>query len=119
MKCRPSRKRQRRSFATVADASGSDGAMSLLVDRQVVRRDAEDQDTDGRLVERAVGGLAAAVVPRPVLLLVAGTQEHVPHPLVILLPHLAAVLVERVGGVVLPVPVVRLALAAAALHVLD
>src|SRR5262245_17505624 len=66
---------------------------SLLVDRQVVGRDAQDEDGDGGLVRRAVGGLAAGVVPFATRTLVAGTQERVAHPLVILLPHLAADLV--------------------------
>src|SRR5262249_59164497 len=91
-------------------------ATSLLVDRQVVGRHREEEQGDGGLVARAVGGLAAAVVPlaaRPL-----PRQEGALHPLVVLLPHLPADLVEGVAGVVVAVPVV-LAVVADPGHELD
>src|SRR5688572_9806185 len=79
---------------------------SLLVDREVVRGHTEDQHRDGGLVGGAVSGLAAGVVPLAGRALVAGSQQLVAHPLVVLLPQLAADLVHRVAGVVVAVPVV-------------
>ena len=92
-------------------AQGRENALLLLVDRQVVGRDAEDEDGDGGLVGGAVGGFAARVVPLAAFALVAGREQEVAHLLVVLLPHLAADLVQRVGRVVMAVPVVAAVLA--------
>src|SRR5580692_4606055 len=69
---------------------------------------AENQHGDGGLISGAISSFSSAIVPFTAGLLITHGKQPVSHPLVVLLPHLSTNLIQRVGRVVVTIPVMSI-----------